>query len=82
VTLNTILAELKTERDRLQRAIAALEGTTPRRGRPKKAQIATVRRRRRMSAAARRRIGEAKRKWWAQRKPKKGDWPGPKMRKP
>jgi hypothetical protein len=69
VTLATILAELKTERDRLQRAITALEGTAPRRGRPKKGQIGIVRRRRRrMSAEGRRRIGEAKRKWWAARK--------------
>lgn len=68
--LDTILAELKAERDRLQRAVAALEGTAPRRGRPKKTQIPTVRRRRRMSAEARRRISEAKRKWWAERKKK------------
>lgn len=74
--LDTILAELKNERDRLHRAISVLEGTAPRRGRPKKnAQAPTVRRRRRMSAEARRRISEAKRKWWAERK-KKRSGPG------
>jgi hypothetical protein len=34
MTRAAILAELKAERDRLHRAIAALEGTAPRRGRP------------------------------------------------
>jgi hypothetical protein len=68
--LDTILAELKRERDRLHRAISALEGTAPRRGRPKKTEVALVRPRRRMSAAARRRISEAKRKWWAEHKRK------------
>jgi hypothetical protein len=68
VILDTILAELKAERGRLHRAIVALEGTAPRRGRPRKTEVAIVRRRRQMSADARRRIGEAKRKWWAARK--------------
>jgi len=70
VTRATILAELKSERDRLHRAISALEGTAPRRGRPKKTQIATARRHRRMSAEARRKISEFKRKWWSQHKRK------------
>jgi len=70
LTLDTILTELKTERDRLNQAIAALEGATAAgRGR-KKARNTEKPRRRQMSAAARRRISEAKRKWWAERKKK------------
>jgi hypothetical protein len=72
MSLATILVELKSERDRLHRAIRALEGTAPRRGRPKNAQIPTVRRRRRVSAEARRRISVAMRKSWAERKRKAG----------
>ncbi|HEV2492544.1 MAG TPA: hypothetical protein VG204_05670 [Terriglobia bacterium] len=68
MTLDTILTELKAERDRLNQAIAALEGTTvARRGR-KKAQKTEKRSRRPMSAAARKRLSEAKRKWWKERK--------------
>lgn len=68
--LDTILTELKSERDRLHRAITALEGTAPRRGRPRRAKTAIARPKRRMSAEARRKISEAKRKWWAARKKK------------
>jgi hypothetical protein len=78
--LNRILSDLKAERDRLDRAIAALEGsaggatragaTGRRRGRP--AGSGNGRRGRRgprvMSADARRRISEAMRKRWAERK--------------
>lgn len=71
VTRANILVELKSERDRLHRAISALEGNAPRRGRPKKAQVAIAPRGRRMSAESRRRISEAKRKWWAERKKKR-----------
>ncbi len=61
-----IIAELEAERDRLDTAIAALEGSghSKRRGRPPGMG------RRHMSAAARRKIGEAKRKWWAEQKKK------------
>jgi hypothetical protein len=71
LTLETILTELKSERDRMNRAIAALEGTSaagpagsksPRKAAPRK--------RKRMSAEARGRISDAKRKWWAERKKK------------
>jgi hypothetical protein len=68
MTRDTILAELKAARGRVHEAIIALEGTAPRRGRPKKAAVVPVRRRRRMSAEARRRIGEAKKAWWARHK--------------
>jgi hypothetical protein len=70
LTLDTILTELKAERERLNRAIAALEGTSAAGDGRKKAQDTEKTSRRRMSAAARRRIGEAKRKWWAERKKK------------
>jgi hypothetical protein len=55
MTRDAILAELKSARDRLTAAIAALEGTAPRRGRAK----------RHMSAEARRRVSEGMRKSWA-----------------
>jgi len=69
VNIQQIVAELTTERDRLDRAIAALNGisTQPRRGRPRKtAQIAArPKRRRRLSAEGRRRISEAAKRRWA-----------------
>ena len=70
MTLDTILTELKAERDRLNQAIAALEGTTAARQGRKNAQNTKKLSRRRMSAAARKRLSEAKRKWWAERKRK------------
>ena len=70
LTLDTILTELKAERDRLNQAIAVLEGTTAARHRRKKARNTEKPRRRRMSAAARKHLSEAKRKWWAERKKK------------
>ena len=72
-----ILAALKSERDRLDRAILALEGGNGRRG-PRRRAVALgvaavrVRRRRRMSAAARRKISEMMKKRWAERKKGKG----------
>ena len=72
MNIQQIVAELKAERDRLDKAIAAVNGisTQPRRGRPPKAvQTARPKRRRRMSAAARKRISQAtKRRWAAWRK--------------
>ena len=66
--IDRILADLRSERDRLERAIAALEGAR-RPGRPAAAAGGNGRRRRRhMSAEARRRISEAMRKRWAERK--------------
>lgn len=61
--ISSILAELRTERDRIQAAIDALDNvqgaTTHRRGRQPG---------RHMSADARRRIGLAMKKRWAERK--------------
>jgi hypothetical protein len=63
----SIIAELEAERDRLNQAIAALQGQHTRRltlsGQPD-------RRRRKLSPAARKRIGAAMRKRWAERKRK------------
>lgn len=74
----SILAELRAERDRIDQAIAAIEGLnstgnhTARRGRPPAitAQAAPKQARvgRRISAAGRKRIAEAARAMWARRK--------------
>jgi len=70
LSLDTILAELKSERDRLNQAIAALEGVT--RGTVASRAAAPAkrggRRRGRLSAEARQRMSEAKKAWWAKRK--------------
>ncbi len=70
MTLDRILTELKAERDRLNQAIAVLEGTTAARHRRNKARNTEKPRRRRMSAAPRKRLSEAKRAWWAERNKK------------
>jgi hypothetical protein len=68
-----ILADLRAERDRIDGAIAAMEGlnSTGRRrvGRPPKA-ARKVRRRGRMSAAARRKLSRLLKQRWAQGKMK------------
>jgi hypothetical protein len=65
----SIIAELEAERDRLNRALAALRGTgnTTRTatGKPDGRKS-----KRTLSAAARKRIGEAMKKRWAERKKK------------
>jgi hypothetical protein len=74
MNVQQILSDLHQQRNRIDQAIAVLEGLggqAKRRGRPPKnvgSSSAPIRKRRRMSAAARKRIGEAKRKWWAQQK--------------
>jgi hypothetical protein len=74
--IQNILSDLKRERDRLDRAISALEGTAPgqrRRGRPagsRNVATAAAPRRRHMSAAARKRISEMMKQRWAERKRK------------
>ena len=70
--IQTIVSDLKAERNRINQAISALEGltsTAPRRGRPPKAAM-TGGKRRRMSAAARQRISEAMKQRWAKWKGK------------
>ena len=65
---NRIIAELRAERDRIDRAISALEAvnSTGRRkaGRPPRA-AATRRKRGRMSAAARRKLSRLLKQRWA-----------------
>jgi hypothetical protein len=72
--IQNILNDLKRERDRLDRAIAALEGPGTgqrRRGRPVgSVNSTTARPRRHMSAAARKRISEMMKQRWAERKKK------------
>lgn len=66
MNLQEIVAQLRAERNRFDQAIAALEGVTPRRGRPLKDSRGT--KRRVMSAAARKRISAAMKVRWAARK--------------
>jgi len=67
----SIIADLKSERDRIDQALAALEGRgAGRRGRPVGSGGAphARRARRHMSAAARKRISEMMKQRWAERK--------------
>ena len=64
MNIHQILDDLKAEFSRLDSAIAALEGPSPRRGRPPK----SAQRTRTMSPAARKRIGAAMKLAWAKRK--------------
>ena len=73
--IQTIVGDLKAERERIDRAISALEGLGTgqrRRGRPAGSHnVATSKRpRRHMSAAARKRISEMMKQRWAERKRK------------
>jgi hypothetical protein len=74
VNLENILTQLKSERDRLDKAISALAGVAGRvrRGRRAKAASSSARptRRRRLSPEGRRRIVEALKRRWAQQKKK------------
>jgi hypothetical protein len=66
-----IIALLIEERDRLNRAIEALQGPIKRRGRPPKNPLATdeaPRKRRRFSAATRKKMAAAQKKRWAAKK--------------
>jgi len=70
--IQSIVSDLRAERNRIDQAISALEGLTspaPRRGRPPKS-TSTGGKRRRMSAAARKRISEAMKQRWAKQKSK------------
>jgi hypothetical protein len=71
--IQQILSDLKTERDRIDAAIRALEGTGksgrgP--GRPPGSGASKSGKRRTMSAAARKRISEMMKLRWAERKKK------------
>ena len=64
MNIHDILDYLKAELSRLDGAITALEGSSPRRGRPPKSGS----RKKTMSADARRRIGLAMKRAWVKRK--------------
>jgi hypothetical protein len=66
MNIHTILDYLKEEVSRLDAAITALEGSSPRRGRPPKSASS----KRTMSPAARKRISATMKLRWAQRKGK------------
>jgi len=65
-----IIAELEAERDRFNEAIAVLQGSSRRRGRPASALASTNGRRgrRHLSAAARKKIAASAKKRWAKAK--------------
>ncbi|MGO9516193.1 MAG: hypothetical protein ACLPND_04030 [Candidatus Korobacteraceae bacterium] len=70
--IQNILGDLRAERERIERAIAALEGlgSGRRRGRPVGSKNVAKNPRRHMSAAARKRISEMMKQRWAERKKK------------
>jgi len=73
MNIHGILVELRAERDRIERAIAAIEGLNSRQSRtagrqPSKAATRTGRRR--MSAAARRKLSRLMKQRWAKGKMK------------
>ena len=71
MSIESILSELKSERQRIDQAIAALEGITrPVPSTPAPAAKSSNRRRRKVSAEARQRLAEAKKAWWAKKKGK------------
>ncbi len=63
-----IIEALEAEKERLETAIAALQGH--RSGRSRRTATNGRRGKGHMSAAARKRIGEAKKKWWAEHRKK------------
>ena len=63
-----IIGELEAERNRLNRALAALQGSTNILGRGRASAQPGDGRKRHLSAAARKRISEAMKEKWAERK--------------
>ena len=66
MNINQISTDLTAERNRIDQAIAALEGASPRLGRPLKSSTG----KRTMSASARARISAAQKARWAKKKGK------------
>ena len=67
--LERIISELRNERDRIDRAIAALQGISP--AKSKISQKLTVsKRRHRLTSEGRRRLSEMMKKRWAERRKK------------
>ena len=75
--IRRIVAELKSERERLDRAIAALEGSSVRAGATKKSAVsshppaAKKKRRRGLTAEGRKRLSEMMKKRWAEYRKKR-----------
>jgi hypothetical protein len=67
-----ILSELRSQRDRLNQAIAALESISSNGAVPSSKAQSRPAKKRRMSAAARKRLSELMKKRWASGKMKKG----------
>ena len=83
MAINEIVAMLVAERDRLNRAIEALQGPAKRRGRPPASSAATVaapaaavkparRKRRKLTAAEKKAASERMKAFWAARRKAKG----------
>jgi hypothetical protein len=70
MNIDSILSDLRAQRDRLDHAIAALEGSSSKRGRPASTNSAFPTRRRHFSAATRKRMSDAMKKRWASGKMK------------
>ena len=73
MSVESILQELKKERDQLNRVIAALEGmdsTSQKVGRPKRSAQSAEKRGGGITAAGRRRLSEAMKRRWAERRKK------------
>jgi hypothetical protein len=67
--ITQILSDLTAERNKLDQAIQALEGSLPRRGRPPKSSLSATGKRT-MSASARAKISAAQKARWAKQKGK------------
>ena len=83
MNIEQIVAELKTERDRINRALSAIEGlnsTGRHRGRPAGSTNAPRRGRRRISAAVRAKLSRLMKQRWAQGKMKRAQAPKPARR--
>ena len=83
--IQKILADLKQEREGLDKAISALEGlgSGRRRGRLPGSRSEVKHARRHMSAASRKRVSEMMKQRWAERtgrKKRDDDWGGPLMK--
>ena len=72
MNVSTILSQLKSQRDRIDAAITALEPIGAQRGSRRSGRgrraVNGGPKGRRMSAAARKRMSEARKKWWAEKR--------------
>ena len=70
MTIASIVAELKAERERINHAIIALEGTSPNGAASKQATATAPQKRGGITAAGRKRISEMMKARWAERRKK------------